>query len=253
MIDLTRIGAFERVKNPPKQIFFEGDLELLKKPKVSIVGARKALSYSKNLTHNLANALSKRGVVVVSGGAMGIDAVAHTGAKNNTIAVLPNGLDIFYPKINEELLKKIRENGLVLSEYELGVKPTKYSFVHRNRLVVALGEVLVVGEAEIESGSMRSVEIALELGVPIYVFAHRIGESEGTNELLKKGLATPIYDIDEFANSFGEVAQEDDELIAFCTKNSSLEACIERFGVRVYEYELEGRVKIVGSKVLIDG
>jgi len=240
---------FLHVENVPQQIFYRGDTSVLSLRKVSIVGARKAYPYSRALTHTLSLELSKRGIQVVSGGAMGIDAIAHEGAFPNTIAVLANGLDIVYPKVNKKLLAKISEQSLLLSEYEDGVKARSYSFVHRNRLVVALGEVLVVAQADLNSGSMRSVEYALEMGKKIFVFPHRLGESEGTMKLLRDGKAELITDIKEFANMFGKLEEISDEFLSFCMKNPSYEEAVTFDSNKLFEYELLGKIKILNGKV----
>jgi len=156
-------SEFTCLQDSPSKMYYRGNTSLLKLRKVSIVGSRKAYAYSRNITQSLALELSKRDVCVVSGAAMGIDALAHEASFPNTIAVLANGLDIIYPKVNKKLLLKMQDNALLLSEYEDTTQAKPYSFVHRNRLVVALGEVLVVAQADLNSGSMRSVEYALEI------------------------------------------------------------------------------------------
>ena len=137
-------------------------------------------------------------MVIVSGAAMGVDAIAHQNAIPNTIAVVANGLDIKYPAINKNLITQIETNSLVLSTYPKSSVARTYTFVERNELVVALGDVLIVTQADINSGSLRSVEFALKMGKKIYTLPHRIGESEGTNRLLNQGLATAIYNVDIF-------------------------------------------------------
>jgi len=244
------IKEFEKLKDKPKKMYRKGHLSLLERPKVSIVGTRHPISYTKQLTLRLGNALKKRGVCVVSGGAMGVDALAHKSSFPNTIGVMANSLDLIYPKVNYSLLKSMEKESLLLSEYEKNTPATRYSFVLRNRMVVALGEVLVVAEADLNSGSMRSVEIAQKYGKKIYVFPHRLEDSFGTNQLLRDGLATAIYDIDCFADMFGEITQESDEILDFCKSNNSLQDIVEKFGDKIYEYELEGRVEIRDMRVI---
>lgn len=243
---------FSSLKNVPKEIFYRGKLSLLTKIKVSIVGARKAYPYSRSITHNLALELSKRGVVVVSGGAMGIDAISHNASFPNTIGVLANGLDIVYPKVNKNLLHKMSESSLLLSEYEDGEKARAYTFVHRNRLVVSLGEVLVIAQADIDSGSMRSAEFALEMGKKIYVLPHRLGESTGTTQLLKDGNAELITDIKEFADMFApKIVEIEDDFLNFCINSPTYEEAISFNAAKLFEYELLGKIKIINSRVSI--
>ncbi|MDX1808058.1 MAG: DNA-processing protein DprA [Sulfurospirillaceae bacterium] len=243
--------CFEILKNKPKDLYYEGNLSLMNMPMVAIVGTRHPISYTKQLCLNLGNALKKRGVCVVSGAAMGVDALAHRSAFPNTIAVMANSLDICYPKVNFSLIEDMRRESLLLSEYEENTKATNYSFVLRNRLVVALGEVLVVAEADLDSGSMRSAEIAHQLGKKIFVFPHRSGESLGTNMLLSKGMATAIYDIDDFADKFGKIIETSDKFLDFCKENENIQDILEKFGDMVYEYELAGKIEIHDMKVLV--
>jgi len=235
----------EQMTQLPKELWCIGNSKLLERRKVSIVGTRRPLAYTKDFTYKLAKALAKRGVIVVSGAAMGVDAIAHQGAgAENTIAVMANGLDIRYPAVNKNLIADIERKGLCLSFYKAGFRARSWSFVVRNELVVALGEVLIVTEAELQSGSMRSVEYALKMGKEIFVLPHRLNESNGTNSLLRDGKAKVIYDIEEFANSFGVAKQEEDPFIEFLETSPTLEAALSKYGERVYEAELEGLIII---------
>ncbi len=240
---------FSKLKKPPKQLYFKGKSELLHMPKVSIVGSRRATSYTKNITAILAQKFSDIGYAIVSGAAMGVDAIAHKAAFPNTIAVMANSLDLTYPKVNEKLIKDIYKNSLALSEYEINTPATKYSFVIRNRIVVALGEFLIITQADENSGTMRSAQIAHELGKKIFVIPHRLAESSGTQKLLKEFKAELILDIDEFVARYGTAFESDDELLLFCRDIPSLSDVVEKFGDRVYEYELEGKVEIKNLRV----
>jgi len=245
---LEHIPALDAMKKYPKELFYKGDLSLLDRPKVSIVGSRKTSLYTQDFTYALAQALTKRGVCVVSGVAMGVDAIAHSGAGvDNTIAVVANGIDIRYPVINKGLIEAIENKGLVLSQFNDGFKATRWSFVARNELVVALGDILIVTEAQLDSGSMRSVEYALKMGKEIFVLAHRINESQGTNKLLLEGKAKPIYDIESFVSRFGMSVDEPiekDEFFYFCQTTPTFDESIEKYGDKVYEAELEGIITI---------
>lgn len=242
------IRELEKMKKYPPELFYRGDLNLLKRPKVSIVGTRTPSLYTQQMTEQIAKALAKRGVCVVSGAAMGVDALVHEAAgTDNTIAVLGCGLDIRYPAINSALIADIEEKGLLLSQFNDGFRATKWSFVVRNELVVALGELLVVAEADMGSGSLRSVEFAQKMGKKIYVLPHRLGESMGTNRLLLEGKAEVIYDAELFASQFGEAVNDDipkDDFFYFCQTMPTLDETVEKFGERVYEAELEGMIAI---------
>lgn len=245
----NHIDALDDMKKYPKVLYALGNQALLERPKISIVGTRRPSNYTKQFTYALAQALSKRGVCIVSGVAMGVDAIAHNGAQaENTIAVVANSLDIRYPAVNKNLIKSIEQEGLMLSQFPSTFKATPWSFVVRNELVVALGDVLIVTEADENSGSMRSVEFALKMGKEIYVLPQHIGQSKGTNKLLEEGLAKPIYNIETFADNYGIAPKNDllikDDFFYFCQTAPTLDAAIEKFSSRVYEAELEGIIAI---------
>ncbi len=245
------------MKKYPQSLSYSGNLELLNRTKISIVGTRKPSKYTREFTQKLASTLSKHNICVVSGGAMGVDATAHLGAtSSNTIAVLACGIDIKYPAVNKNLLSDIERNGLLLSQFEVGFKARPWSFVTRNELVVALGEVLVVSEAEPGSGSMRSIEYALKMKKDIYVLPQRLGESGATNELLKSGKAKAIYNIDEFVSKFSNISTniqhtKSDEFLEFCKTNPTYDEALVKFPNRVFEAELSGEIEVINAKIVV--
>ena len=245
--------ALEILPDPPQTLWYRGNEALLRRPAVSIVGTRRPSAYTKEMTYLLAQKFAAIGYAVVSGAAMGVDAMAHRGAFPDTIAVMANSLDIHYPKVNAKLIEAICKEGLALSEYEANTRATRYSFVVRNRIVVALGECLIIAEADENSGTMRSAEIALELGKKIYVLPQRLGESAGTWKLLHEGNAEMITDIERFVARFGVVEKrpqkEEDALLAFCQTIPTLEEAVAKFGDQVFAYELEGLITIKNLKV----
>jgi DNA processing protein len=255
VIDIVDIDIpeLDLMKKHPDKIYYKGELSLLDRPKISIVGTRRPSSYTKKYTYDIAKALSSRGVAIVSGAAMGVDAIAHLGAGvDNTIAVMANGLSSRYPSVNKSMIEEIESRGLTLSQFDPHFKATAWSFVLRNEIVVALGGSLIVTEADIDSGSMRSVEYALRMERDIYVLPHHIGESEGTNQLLRDGLAKPIYDIELFASQFGRAVDSSvvkDDFFYFCQKSPTLDEAIDAFGDRIYEAELEGSIVVEGGVV----
>ncbi|HIQ27750.1 MAG TPA: DNA-processing protein DprA [Sulfurovum sp.] len=242
------IDALDAMKKYPSELFYKGELSLLDRPKVAIVGTRRPSTYTRQFTHILAQSLAKRGVCIVSGAAMGVDTIAHNGAgAENTIAVMANGLDIHYPVHNSNMIKNIEKHGLTLSQFNDGFRAMSWSFVVRNELVVALGDILIVTEADLNSGSMRSVEYALKMGKEIFVLSQRIDESLGTNSLLHTGKASVISDIESFVSRYGEEAcekMEKDEFFYFCQSLPTFDDTVKKFGDRVYEAELEGFVTI---------
>jgi DNA processing protein len=247
------LNELEGMRKYPETLYCRGNTALLERVKLSIVGSRHNSVYTWQVTRELAAKLAGAGVCIVSGGAMGVDAIAHTAAgAQNTIAVLGNGLDIRYPVINAPLLESIEKQGLLLSPFEDGFKSTNWSFVVRNEIVVALGDALIVAQADTKSGSMRSVEYALKMGKKIYVFPQRIGESEGTNKLLAEGKAEAIYDIDAFVSRYGEVARcADDPFLDYCRTNPTYEEAVRMYPQEVFAYELEGKIGVSAGRVTL--
>lgn len=233
-----------------------GNISLLDKKKVSIVGTRNPNIYSQTITNLISSKLSQNNICIVSGGAIGVDAIAHKAANSiNTIAVLPCGINHFYPAINKNMLTDIAKNGLVISQFENNFKATNWSFVARNELVVGLGDILIVTGADLKSGSMTSVEFALKQQKEIFVPLHRIGESEGTNYLLKENLAKPIYNIDEFISNFYGTSSKinfiEDEFLLFCLTNPNYEDIFRFDSSKLFEYELLGKIRIENGKVIV--
>jgi DNA processing protein len=221
------------------ELFYKGNIELLKKEKIAIVGSRKATKYTKEITYLLAKKLSKK-YVILSGGALGVDTQAHKGAFPNTIFVSPSSLDIIYPKQNGNLIKSIYKEALAISEYEKDYRPYRFTFLQRNRIIIKLAEFVIITQADIKSGSMRSFEWAKKYNKKVYVIPHRINESSGTNYLAKTNQAEVIWDIDEFCKNLGINSDE---------KILSLNEAIKLYGNRLYEMELDGSVEIKNGKV----
>ena len=194
----------KRIYDPPICIYYKGNIETInKKNKIAIIGCREYSEYGKRIAINFSYKLAQKEIIIVSGCARGIDSFAHKGcilANKETIAVLGNGLDYIYPPENNKLEEKIvNTNGILITEYIIGTKPNKYTFPARNRLISALSEGVLVIEAKQKSGTLITVDFALEQGKNIYVIPGNITQenSKGTNELIKQGakLVTEITDI----------------------------------------------------------
>lgn len=247
-----KIPELQNMNKYPKNIYYKGEEKLLLKHKVSIVGTRRPNQYTQNLTIQLASKLSQRGIVIVSGAAMGVDALAHKAAKNNTIAVMANGLDIRYPSVNNNLIKYIEEKALTISTYKQAQKARPYTFVHRNEIVVALGEILIITQADLNSGSLRSAQFALNQGKQIYVLPHRLNESLGTLKLLQNNQAKMIYDLDAFVNSISPCEEKvEDEFLLYCKTNPTYLQAYKKYGTKVDEYELEGFIEIKNGYLVL--
>lgn len=251
----SRIPELEAMKRYPETLYYKGSIELLSSPKISIVGTRRPNPYTRAMTYELSKKLSHAGVVIVSGAAAGVDTLAHEGAGvAHTIAVMPCGIRHRYPTSNSAMIENIEKSGLVLSQFDPDFSATHWSFVIRNEIVVALGEALIVTEADMGSGSMRSVEYALEMGKKIYVLPHRLGESEATHRLLAEGKATAIEEIDRFVAQFGaRVVQKhtDTPFIAFCRTSPTYEEAVLKFPSDIFEAELGGVIEVRNGRVSV--
>lgn len=183
--------ALKQIYNPPVLLFYQGDLELLDKPKLAVVGTRNASKNGIQSVRKILKELNNR-FVIVSGLARGIDTAAHIASLKNggqTIAVVGSGLDIVYPKENKELQHYIGKNHLLLTEYEPSAQPLKFHFPERNRIIAGLVEGLVVCEAQMRSGSLITCERALEEGREVYAIPGSIldGKSDGCHHLIQEG------------------------------------------------------------------
>ena len=250
------IPELNSMKKYPKELFYIGSTQLLKRKKVSIIGSRKPNQYAKELTHELASKLSQAGVCIVSGGAIGVDAISHKASgANNTIMVAGTGLDKRYPAINKNIIEDIEHNGLVLSQFKAGTPSQRYNFPIRNEVVVALGDILIVTYADVNSGTMRSIDYALKMGKEIYVLPHRLTQSIGTNELLEKEMAKVIYDVDKFVLNFGDIKnyESNDEFLKYCKINPNYDELIAKYSTKLFEYELSGKIEIINGKVRVLG
>jgi len=223
----------------------------LQKKKVAIVGTRKPNQYTKSLVAKLASLLSQNGIVVVSGGALGVDIIAHQAAIPCTIGVFANSLDSIYPTQNKKIIEDIYKNALALSESEDKKSPARYDFVLRNRIVTGICDVLVVAQADMGSGSLRSAEHAIAQGREIFVLPHRLGESDGTHFLASSGAAKNIESIDSFLEYLGvsKTQKSDDELKKL--DGMSYEEAYRALRERMFELELEGKISIVNGIVKV--
>ena len=178
------------VVNPPGVLFFLGDRALLNRSIVTVVGSRKATEYGRRVAREVATFAVRAGAVVASGLALGIDGEAHRAAleaQGKTIAVLGSGVALAYPRTHARLFRRIREEGLLVSEFLPHEPPLKHHFPRRNRTLAALAKVVVVVEAAKESGALNTAEHATDLGrtllaVPGSIYAPM---SRGTNTLLE--------------------------------------------------------------------
>ncbi len=181
----------------PKKLHFIGKIPASRIPTVAIVGSRKPTAYGKEVTYQLAFDIAKRGVIVISGLALGVDAIAHRAALDaggKTLAVLANGVDIIYPATNRDLAYDVlAHEGAIISEYEPGTEARDFQFLERNRIVSGLSDAIIVTEAAARSGTLSTAAHALEQGREVFVVPGNITSplSAGCNNLIKQG-AHPI-------------------------------------------------------------
>jgi DNA processing protein len=195
VIERRRLPSLLRaIYDPPPRLYLRGGGadDVLARPAVAIVGARACSSYGAQVARRLGRELAGAGLVVVSGLARGIDGEAHRGALESggvTVAVLGCGVDRDYPAAHRELAQRVRNDGLVVSEYEPGVEPAPWRFPARNRIIAGLSAVTVVIEARERSGALITADMALEEGRDVLAVPGEITSplSAGTNALLKLG------------------------------------------------------------------
>lgn len=204
--DSVMIGEFYYPKlwyyiyQPPLIVFYRGDIELLRLPKVSVIGTRKMTDYGRLMTQQIVNEISNNYWVSVSGLALGVDACVHKQAvdhhKGASIAIIPCGLDFYYPKANQYIQKSMEKDHLILSEYLPMARPKKHHFILRNRLVAGISKATVVVEAASKSGSLITANYALQYNREVYALPGRMTDiqSAGCNQLISSG-ATPITSI----------------------------------------------------------
>ena len=199
------------VRNRPPVITARGNLETLRRPAIGMVGTRHATATGMNFVADLATKFAMAGRAVVSGMAIGTDTAAHRGAlradgNTQTIAVLAGGVDYIWPLENESLYWEIVARGVIISEMPVGFVPVATNFVQRNRWVAGISEKLILGEADMNSGSMRTARFANEIGRKIYAIPSHPADSRGAgpNSLIKSGIAelcTGVNDFPELENN----------------------------------------------------
>lgn len=173
----------------------EDTLSLLEKPAISIVGTRSPSRYGERITEYFAQDIVQNDIVIVSGGAFGIDAISHWTALRNqgaTISVLAGGIDEPSPRSHRTLFSQIAEHGLIVSEYPPGYTPLKHRFLRRNRLIAALSNCTLVTEAPLRSGALNTAWWAQQLGIPLASVPGPVSEKSnmGSLYLLRENKAT---------------------------------------------------------------
>lgn len=190
--------CLRQIYRPPLILFARGNIELLKKDIITIVGSRLATHYSQKVIEKLVPNIVASGKVIASGLAKGVDTMAHIATLENdgaTIAVVGNGLNHYYPVQNQLLQKRIEKQGLILSEYLPDTIAKPYRFPERNRILAGISQGVVVTEAKAKSGSLITANLALQENRDVYAIPGPITSalSEGPNRLIESG-AIPVVD-----------------------------------------------------------
>lgn len=192
---------------PPRILYFRGELPDENRPTLAVVGARNCTEYGSVVTRNITNALAQHGFQIVSGMARGIDSYAHRGALDcptgKSFGVLGCGIDTCYPRENIELFINSIKNGGIISEYPMYTIAKAGNFPMRNRIISGLSDALLVVEARKKSGSLITVDYALDQGKDVYVIPGRLDDplSEGCNNLIKMG-AKVVTSVDDILEDF---------------------------------------------------
>ena len=204
------------IKNHPKKLYAIGNIELLQNKSLAIVGTRENTEYGAEYAKKFAGKISKTGITIISGLAVGIDTIAHKNAMKNkgrTIAVIGSGFHNIYPEENEELFSEILKNkGCIISEYSPETKVNLSNFPTRNRIIAGLSKGVLVAEAKFRSGSSITARYAFEQKKPVFCIPNQIGVKTGvgTNNLIKVG-AKLVTNINEILAEIGESTIEEAE------------------------------------------
>lgn len=195
------------IKNPPKALYCIGDLSLLNKGGIAVVGSRKNSIYGERTAKFIGEKLACCNINVISGLAYGIDAIAHESVISfggKAIAVLGMGIEKFSPVKNQWLLDEIIEKGLVVSEYANSQKGSKISYPLRNRIISGMSDGVIIVEANRHSGALITANLALEQGKSVFAVPGNIDSenSRGTNDLIRDG-AIPFLDMSDLENEIG--------------------------------------------------
>lgn len=212
------------ISDPPLMLYVKGRAELLARPALAVVGSRNATAQGIANAERFAEILSQRGLTVISGLALGVDAAAHQGAlrgaagnaeAGSTIAVIGTGADIVYPARNRGLAHQIAETGCIVSEYPLGMPGIAANFPRRNRIVSGLARGVLVVEAAAQSGSLITARMAAEQGRDVFAIPGSIHSplAKGCHQLIKQGakLVESAQDILEDLPTFHTLVKADGE------------------------------------------
>lgn len=200
--------ALKAVSGHPPIITARGNIQTLSKQTVAMVGTRHATAAGMNFMADIAQSFAEHDYAVISGMAIGCDTAAHRGAlraygDSVTVAVLAGGVDYIWPLENEGLYHNILARGVVVSEMPVGFVPVASNFIQRNRLVAGIGQMLILGEADMKSGSMTTARFAHDIGRQIYAIPSHPADARGAgpNSLIQRGCAKLCMGVSDFFDS----------------------------------------------------
>jgi len=185
--------------DPPTLLFYRGKANLNTERIISIVGKRSPTNYGRQVTENLITKLAARNYLIVSGLALGTDAISHQSALTNhlpTVAILAHGLDSIYPLAHHYLARKMIEQGGLLTEFRSKTQPGNYLFLKRNRIIAGISDAVIVIESDLKGAGMETAELAVGYHREVFAVPGRLGEptSEGCNYLIRTHQATIFSD-----------------------------------------------------------
>lgn len=241
----------KNIKDFPYILYMKGHIEKEDRNALAIIGSRKCTSYGKNIAYKFAKELAEYGITIISGMAYGIDSAAHRGALDGggrTISVLGCGVDICYPKSNNNLMREIIENGAVISEYPLGTEPTSGNFPRRNRIISGLCRGVLVVEAGLKSGSLITIDYALDQGKDVFAVPGNINcsVSKGTNKLIKEG-AKPVTCVEDILEEYNITKKSNNDKNTYNNLSES-----ERLVMEIVEKKQPIHIDMVSSILHLD-
>ena len=236
-LDVLFPARLQEKYNPPAVLFVKGNIELLKKSEriIAMVGARKCTDYARNVAKHFGKSFANYGVIIVSGGARGIDSASHEGAllgHGHTIAVMGCGLEQTYPPENKKLFNQIiDQKGLLVSEYPPFMPPHAKNFPARNRIISGLSQAVIVVEARASSGSLTTADMSINSGREVYVVPGNVLEhyADGCHWLLRQGahvLTKPEDIMEDFGWAMTKDIKDSDisksSMLSFSLEESNL-------------------------------
>jgi DNA processing protein len=244
----------------PALLWYRGHLDSFSKLErtLGIVGSRVVSGYGQKITAQVAALAVNEGATVVSGGALGVDAVAHRASlsqSGTTVAVMAGSLDNLYPAGNWQLFDEIGSRGLLISEMVPGSKPTRWRFLQRNRLIAALSEAVVVTEAGWRSGSINTVNHANELGRQVFAIPGPITSptSAGCNRIIREQLAEILIDVDDLPVAIGWRGARAENLDILGSLEKRLLDFMDKRGLDLYTLAQQSGLSIKEAKIALGG